>query len=105
VSSPYRVVFTQQAEDMLADISDRRVQQAIRDKARALVNSPAQQGKPLVDELAGHRSVRAVGQRYRIVYRVGHDTVIVIAVGLRREGDKRDIYRLAKKRAAAKRRE
>jgi len=98
------VAFTPEAEDMLADISDRRIQQALRDKAKALIHSPEQQGNPLVDELAGYRSVRAVGQRYRIVYRVDRDTVmvIVIALGLRREGDKRDIYRLAKKRLADK---
>ena len=88
---------------MLTDISDRRIQQALRDKAKTLIHSPEQQGKPLVDELAGYRSVRAVGQRYRIVYRLEGNTIIVIALGLRREGDKRDIYRLAKKRLADKR--
>jgi hypothetical protein len=31
------------------------------------------------------------------------NNIIVIAVGLRREGNKRDIYRLAKKQLAAKR--
>jgi mRNA interferase RelE/StbE len=57
-----------------------------------------QRGKPLVGELAGFRSVRAVGQRYRIVYRVEHQevTVLVVAAGRRRSGDKKDIYELAR---------
>jgi len=50
-------------------------------------------------ELAGFRSIRAVGQRYRIIYQIrGNDIVVVIvAVGIRRDGAKDDIYNLAKK--------
>ena len=64
-----------------------------------LAESPEQQGKPLVGELAGFRSVRAVGQRYRIVYRVERQEVVVVivAVGRRKASDKNDIYELAKK--------
>ena len=64
-----------------------------------LAESPEQQGKPLVGELAGFRSVRAVGQRYRIVYRVERREVVVVivAVGRRKAGDKNDIYELARK--------
>ncbi len=61
-----------------------------------LAKSPEQQGKLLVGELASFRSVRAVGQRYRIVYRVERREVVV-AVGERKAGDKGDIYELAKK--------
>ena len=44
-------------------------------------------------------SVRAVGQRYRIVYRVERREVVVliVAVGRRKASDKNDIYELAKK--------
>jgi len=47
----------------------------------------------------GFRSVRAVGQRYRIVYRVERREVVVVivAVGRRKARDKNDIYELAKK--------
>jgi mRNA interferase RelE/StbE len=47
----------------------------------------------LVGELVGFRSVRAVGQRYRIIYRVARREVVVIivAVGRRKHGDTRDI--------------
>jgi len=50
-------------------------------------------------ELAGYRSIRAVGQRYRIIYKVEQAKVIIIvvAVGLRKEGAKKDIYALARK--------
>ena len=62
-----------------------------------LAKSPEQQGKPLVGELAGFRSVCAVGQRYRIVYRVERREVVVVIVGRRKARDKNDIYELAKK--------
>ena len=50
-------------------------------------------------ELAGFRSVHAVGQRYRIVYRVERREVVVVivAVGRRKARDRNDIYELAKK--------
>jgi mRNA-degrading endonuclease RelE of RelBE toxin-antitoxin system len=61
--------------------------------------SPEQQGKPLSGGLAGFRSVRAVGPRYRIVYRVERRevTVLIVAIGRRRSGDKGDMYELAGK--------
>ena len=50
-------------------------------------------------ELAGFRSVRAVGQRYRIVYRVERRvvTVLIVAVGRRRSGERSDVYELARR--------
>jgi mRNA interferase RelE/StbE len=38
-----------------------------------------------------------VGQRYRIVYRVERSivTVVVVAAGIRKEGSREDIYRVA----------
>lgn len=84
---------------MLSEISDRRIQQKIRDRVNALTENPEKQGKPLLGELLGCRSVRAVGQRYRIIYRVkgSEVAVLVVALGIRKEGDKKDIYALAKK--------
>jgi mRNA interferase RelE/StbE len=57
------------------------------------------QGKALVDNLSGFRSVRAVGQRYRIVYKVepAQVLVLVVGVGRRKDGDKKDIYTLLQK--------
>jgi mRNA interferase RelE/StbE len=59
-----------------------------------LKDEPEKQGKALSEELSGYRSIRAVGQRYRIVYKIEQDQVLVVIVGVgrRKEGDKRDIY-------------
>lgn len=64
-----------------------------------LKDEPFLMGKPLFGPLKGFRSVRAVGQRYWIVYRIegAQVVVIVVAVGIRKAGDKKDIYELMKK--------
>jgi mRNA interferase RelE/StbE len=43
--------------------------------------------------------VRAVGQRYRIVYRVDRRVIVVIivAAGRRKSADKNDVYERARK--------
>ena len=95
----YQIVIQPTALRMLKEISDLRVQEKIKDRIDALATEPEKQGKPLLGELGGYRAVRAVGQRYRIIYRVEKDRVLVliVAVGLRKEGDQSDIYRLAQK--------
>ena len=52
----------------------------------------------LVKDLSGFRSIHAAG-RYRVVYKIDHQTVIVyiLATGIRKEGDKKDIYKIARK--------
>jgi mRNA interferase RelE/StbE len=84
---------------MLASMGDRRVREKIGQRIDALANDPDKQGKALAGELTGYRSVRAVGQRYRIIFEVQRREaeVVVLGVGLRRQGDKSDIYALAKK--------
>jgi mRNA interferase RelE/StbE len=81
---------------MLKEISDRRIQRIVGKRISALAEEPGKQGRALLGEMAGYRSVRAVGQRYRIIYEVRQDRIVVmvVAVGIRKEGDKRDIYRL-----------
>lgn len=56
-------------------------------------------GKPLVGQLAGFRSLRVAGQRFRIIYRIEDERVVVyvVAIGIRAEGSRKDIYSLAKK--------
>ena len=95
----WTVELTQNAKMQLAAIKDRRVQHGLRSSLKRLEYEPELQGKPLIDELASYRSVRAVGQRYRIIYRVDGEqvTVLVVTVGIRRDGEKKDVYRLAKK--------
>ena len=95
----YQIALTPTAVRLLEGITDRRVREQIRNRIDGLAREPEQQGKPMRDELSGFRSLRAVGQRYRIIYRVdrGKVWVIVLAVGLRKEGVRQDIYRLAQK--------
>jgi mRNA interferase RelE/StbE len=89
------------AEKQLATFRDKRIQEGLRIALRRLEYEPEKQGKPMHDELTGYRSVRAVGQRYRIIYRLEEERVIVLVVtlGIRKEGDKKDVYALAKKLA------
>ena len=84
---------------MLETIQDRRIRDKIRDRIDGLAEEPEKQGKPLTGELTGSRSLRAVGQRYRIIYRIeeGKVLVLVMAMGIRKEGSGKDIYMLARK--------
>jgi mRNA interferase RelE/StbE len=84
---------------MLISIQDRRVREKIVEQVRLLETAPEKQGKPLIGELSRYRSLRAVGQRYRIIFQVEKENnlVWIIAFGIRKEGSKRDIYSLAKK--------
>jgi mRNA interferase RelE/StbE len=84
---------------MLEAIQDRRVRDKIRDRIDGLAEEPEKQGKPLTGELTGYRSLRAVGQRYRIIYQIeeGKVLVLVMALGIRKEGSGKDIYMLAQK--------
>ncbi len=98
-NTEYEIQLTSLAVKMLADIKDQRQQKSLRDRIDQLKTEPEKQGKVLVDNLKGYLSVRAVGQRYRIIYKVELDKVLVLVVGmgLRREGDKGDIYVLMQK--------
>jgi mRNA interferase RelE/StbE len=95
----YRVVLTLTAQSMLSALADRRTRERIRDRIDGLTTEPELQGKALLGELKGYRSVRGAGQRYRILYRVHHASVevLVVAVGRRAEGSREDIYRLAQR--------
>jgi mRNA interferase RelE/StbE len=93
------VFITPAAQRMLQAIPDERVRGKIGGVIDRLRQEPEKQGKALLGELAGYRSVRAVGLRYRILHKVekARVIVIVVAVGLRKEGAKQDIYALARK--------
>lgn len=95
----HAIRWTETALGLAEALPDQRVRRLLTQRVDQLATSPEQQGKPLVGELASFRSVRAVGQRYRIVYRVERREVVVVivAVGKRRAGDKGDVYELAKK--------
>lgn len=95
----YRIHLTGTAVRMLREISDRRIREKLCQVIDRLARDPEKQGKPLVDDLAGFRSIRAAAQRYRIIYKVEDERVVVliVALGIRREGDGKDIYALARK--------
>jgi mRNA interferase RelE/StbE len=92
----YEIQFSPLALQMLEEIQDKRELGKLRDRINQLKLEPDKQGKVLTDNLAGLRSVRAVGQRYRIVYEIEEETIVVLVIGVgrRKDGDKRDIYRL-----------
>ncbi len=95
----YRIIIQPVALKALGAIPDRRIQELIRDRIDSLARDPELQGKPLSGELVGYRSLRAAGQRYRIIYRVerGKVLVLILTLGIRKEGDRQDVYRLAHK--------
>jgi mRNA-degrading endonuclease RelE of RelBE toxin-antitoxin system len=98
------IQWTETASDALREIGSRTIQQKIVQKVEDVAASgePELLGKPLVDQFQG--LYRISFGRYRIIYRVIRDPnnpallrilVRVILVGIRREGDKRDIYEQA----------
>ena len=84
---------------MLEAIRDRRLRDTISRRIDSLAEDPEKQGSPLLAELSGYRSMRAAGQRYRVIYRLEQDRVLVlvVAVGIPRQGAKSDVYELARK--------
>ena len=95
----WEVRVTQTAANMLRNITDARIRRKILDVIAKLKEQPDVKGKALIGELAGFRSIRAVGQRYRILYHLEGSQVVVyvVAIGIRKEGDKGDIYKLAQR--------
>jgi mRNA interferase RelE/StbE len=74
----------------------RSVQAGVLGKIEGLAENP-QWGKPLHEELSAYRSLPYA--RDRIIYRydVMSDVVWIVAIGIRKEGSKQDIYRRALK--------
>ena len=93
----YQIVVSPRARGTLKAIADRRVREKLAAVIDSLESDPELRGKPLDGELAGYRSIRPVGQRYRIVYRVERSrvTVIIVAAGIRKGGSREDIYAIA----------
>ena len=76
----YKIEITPLAIELLSKIKDRREQQKLKKRIEKLASEPEKQGKALSGKLKGYRSVRALGQRYRIVYRVERSTITVLLV-------------------------
>lgn len=95
----YAISIGPKAVEQLKQLRDRRIVGLLASRVRGLREDAHLQGRPLADELTGLRSVRAVGQRYRIVFEVQCDAgrVTVLMFGIRREGDRQDVYRVAER--------
>ena len=94
----YKVQIADVCLSLIERIPDKKIQSKIIDRIDTLRSDPEKKGKILVQKLAGFRSMHAAG-RYRVVYRIDEDsnTVWVLAAGIRKEGDQKDIYKIAKK--------
>ena len=94
----YRILITDTCLRLIGKIPDKKIHRSILDRIQKLSDEPEKQGKKLVKDLSGFLSVHAAG-RYRIIYKIDKRTVIiyVLAAGIRKEGDKKDIYKIAKK--------
>ena len=94
----YRIKITKIAAENMQQI-EKSAQIQIINKIEKLKEEPILLGKSLRGPLKDYRSIRAAGQRYRIIYKIIENEIIVIvvAVGIRKDGDKKDIYELMKK--------
>jgi mRNA interferase RelE/StbE len=95
----YQIKIAPAALQRLRAVADRRVQAKPQETIDGLAEDPESKGKALTGDLGGYRSLRAVGQRYRIIYRVDpkNALVLIVALGIRMAGSKKDIYALARK--------
>jgi mRNA interferase RelE/StbE len=94
----YKVEITETCLSLIAKIPDKKIKISILDKIEALEKVPQKQGKALVKDLTGLRSIHAAG-RYRIIYKLDNNSNIVwvLAAGIRKQGDRKDIYEVARK--------
>ena len=94
----YKILITDTCLALIGKISDKKIQRTILTRMEGLSDEPNQQGKMLVKELSGFRSNHAAG-RYRIIYKVDKQTVIIyiLAAGIRKQGDRKEIYEITKK--------
>ena len=95
----YQIEITPLGIELFAKIKDRREQTILKQRINKLKSEPDKQGKALSGKLKGYRSIRALGQRYRIIYKVDRAkvTVIVVGAGIRKDGSKKDIYAILNK--------
>ena len=94
----YKILITDTCIALIGKIPDKKIQRTILNRIKELSAEPDKQGKMLVKELSGFRSIHTAG-RYRIIYKVEKQTVIVyiLAAGIRKQGDKKDIYQITRK--------
>ncbi|MCP4683457.1 MAG: type II toxin-antitoxin system RelE/ParE family toxin [Desulfobacterales bacterium] len=94
----YKILITDTCLTLIRRIRGKKIRRTILDRIQKLSGESDKQGKKLLKDLSGFHSVHAAG-RYRIIYKIDKQTVIiyVLAAGIRKEGDKKDIYVIARK--------
>lgn len=90
----YKIGFTDLGRDSIRALA-KNVQGDVLDSIRGLALAP-ECGKPLTAPLSGLRSIR-IRNRWRVVYRIDGETVIVEFTGERRPGMKDDVYAAAER--------
>ncbi|MBI4236995.1 MAG: type II toxin-antitoxin system RelE/ParE family toxin [Deltaproteobacteria bacterium] len=98
---PCQVVLTAEASALINSMAlrDRRIAAKLLDHIETLATDPQRKGAPLRGELQGLLSHHCLGNRFRIIYRVdaARRVVTILSLGIRKAGDKRDVYELTKK--------
>jgi mRNA interferase RelE/StbE len=89
------VVLAEPAADFLKVVST-AIRTTILRKLHDLESEPERRGKALAGELSAYRSIHAAG-RFRIIYRTDGHTVFVVAIGVRKDGDRDDVYAALKR--------
>ena len=97
----WKILFTPEAKKSLKALKSKDVQREVVERLKELSKDPEIQKrrKMLRGELSGLYSIRVGGRRYRIVYKLDGEklVIIVIHVGKRESGAKKEIYQLTKK--------
>lgn len=100
MTGKFQIILAAEARADLLAVGDLKTRKALAGRIDDLAVEPLKQGKPLTGDLKHYRSVRAAGQRYRIIYQVAVTAgqVVVAVIGIRQAGSKRDAYAVAEKR-------
>lgn len=93
-----KLLWTMTSVELLNGIGNKKIQKSIMNESKSLISNP-ERGKPLLTELKKFRSIRVYGGRYRVIYKIKNEDneIHIHVVGIRREGDKNDVYSIAKK--------
>ena len=93
-----KLPWTMKSVELLNEIGNKKIQKSIISESKSLIKNPGR-GKPLLAELKTFRSISVYGGRYRVIYKINDEEkeIHVYVVGIRKEGDKNDVYSLAKK--------
>jgi len=93
----FKTQVSSQAHRCLEAVKDKKIVREIFETFEGLAKNPLSKGKALQDTLEGYRSIQAWRGRYRILYQVKDDAVIMVMVGKRLPGKKDDIYAVAQR--------